>query len=193
MFGGIRRAAFGILLTSSIVYAQSFGTFTGSLIFQWLPDGRNMRLTVPFGYIDPGGRTWDVPPGSETDGASIPRVLWTLAGPFEGKHRDAAVIHDYYCQTRIRPWRETHLTFYNAMRAAGVSEVQAKWMYGAVYYFGPRWGIGTASRGPGGEQALSPEQQQEFVANLREWIERDAPDLSEISRRLDSGDGLPAR
>jgi hypothetical protein len=31
------------------------------------------------------------------------------------------------------------LTFYNAMRARGVSDTLAKIMYAAVYHFGPRW------------------------------------------------------
>src|SRR6266436_814094 len=101
-----------------IAEAQAFGRFVGNLQFEWLIDGRNMRLLVPFGYVDPGGASWDVPPGAVTDGASIPRVFWSIAGPFEGKYRDAAVVHDYYCVTQSRSWRDTHLMFYRAMRAS---------------------------------------------------------------------------
>lgn len=54
-------------------------------------------------------------------------------------YRDASVIHDVACVARTRPWREVHETFYFAMRASGVGEVQAKVMYAAVYHFGPRW------------------------------------------------------
>lgn len=37
-----------------------------------------------------------VPAGFEYDGASVPRVLWTLTGLLpDGIHRPAALIHDY--------------------------------------------------------------------------------------------------
>jgi hypothetical protein len=79
---------------------------------QFKARGRNVQLEHPFGYIDPKGLVWDVPAGTETDGASIPRVLWVTHPPFTGKYRAAAVVDDYYCQTKARGWRETHEVFY---------------------------------------------------------------------------------
>jgi hypothetical protein len=166
-------------------WAEDFGSFTGDLHFKWHRDGRKMELLTPFRYIDPAGRDWNVPAGAVTDGASIPKVFWSIAAPFEGKYRDAAVVHDYYCEVRTRAWRDTHIAFYNAMRASGVDETMAKTMYGAVYYFGPRWGIGVASRGPGGQVKLSPREEKQIVDNLRNWIESDRPTLAEISNRMD--------
>ena len=99
-----------------------------------------MRLTEPFGYIDPDGEQWDVPVGAVVDGASIPQVFWSfIGGPFEGKYRDASVVHDYYCDRKDRPWRRVHRVFYDAMIELGVEEALGKLMYYAVYFFGPRW------------------------------------------------------
>jgi hypothetical protein len=120
--------------------AQYFGQFTGMAIVEFLPDGRRMRLTKDFSYIDPAGGRWTAPAGSVVDGASIPKFAWSLiGGPFEGRYRDASVIHDIACINKDRPWELVHLTFYNAMRASDVDPTLARFMYAAVYHFGPRW------------------------------------------------------
>jgi uncharacterized protein DUF1353 len=118
----------------------SYGRYLGRLIIEPLPDGRLMRLVEPFGFLDAREKRWPVPVGAKVDGASIPQALWSLVGgPFEGKYRDASVIHDYYCDIRSEPWRAVHQVFYEAMRVSGVAERRAKLMYAAVYFAGPRW------------------------------------------------------
>ena len=120
--------------------AKQVARYVGAVQAQWLPDGRTMRLLAPFTYIDAEGTEWNAPAGSVIDGASIPKVAWSIiGGPFEGKYRDASVVHDVACEQRARPWEAVHLMFYAAMLTSGVDEVQAKQMYGAVYWFGPRW------------------------------------------------------
>jgi len=119
--------------------AAQFGNFIGSVVAEWLTDGRKMKLVEPFAYVDPHGRRWDAPRGSIVDGASIPKIAWSIiGGPFEGKYRDASVIHDVACVERQREWQVVHDAFYTAMRASGVNQSQAI-MYAAVYHFGPRW------------------------------------------------------
>ncbi len=119
---------------------SEFGQFQGRLILEALPDGRLMQLVEPYAFVDPAQKTWAVPKGAKVDGASIPRVLWTfIGGPFEGKYRNASVIHDFYCDTRTEPWQAVHRVFFHGMRTAGVSEFRAKAMYAAVYHAGPRW------------------------------------------------------
>jgi hypothetical protein len=119
---------------------SNFGCYFGRLVLEPLPDGRLMRLVEPFGFLDTEQKRWPVPSGAKVDGASIPQPLWSLiGGPFEGKYRDASVVHDYYCDVRTEPWRAVHRVFYNAMRASGVSEPRAKLMYAAVRFAGPRW------------------------------------------------------
>jgi Protein of unknown function (DUF1353) len=121
-------------------YQENFGKFIGKVVARWDDSGREMVLTEPFGYIDPEGSRWDAPAGSVIDGASIPQFAWSvIGGPFEGKYRNASVIHDVACDQRQRPWDKVHETFYYAMRASDVEDSLASTMYAAVYYFGPRW------------------------------------------------------
>jgi Protein of unknown function (DUF1353) len=106
----------------------------------WGSDGRTMKVLKPFAFIDKSNVRWSVPSGTETDGASIPRQFWTImGGPFEGSYRDAAVVHDRYCDLRTRRWEDTHAMFYDAMLATGVGSTRAWLMYKAVERFGPRW------------------------------------------------------
>jgi Protein of unknown function (DUF1353) len=177
-----------LALIATVTDAQDLGRFKGGEpVVTMEPDGRNMRLVQPFGYVDAKGVAWDVPVGAKTDGASIPRILWVTHPPFTGKYRAAAIIHDYYCQTRARAWRDTHQVFYDAMRTAGVVETTAKVMYGAVYNFGPRWGIGAQSRGPGAEQLPTIENQTQFMGELEAWVRRNNPTPDEIAKALDKG------
>lgn len=93
-----------------------------------------------FAYVAPDGQRWNAPAGAIIDGASIPRFAWTyVGGPFEGRYRDASVIHDVACELKARPWQAVHLAFFHAMRARQVPALKAKQMYAAVYHFGPRW------------------------------------------------------
>jgi hypothetical protein len=105
-----------------------------------LEDGRLVKLAEPFSYIDPDEKSWEVPAGATVDGASIPRALWTLiGGPFEDKYRNASIIHDWYCDVRSRPWKDTHRVFYHAMITSSVPIAQAKLLFAGVYWGGPRW------------------------------------------------------
>ena len=178
-------------LTVQCLGAANWGHFSGDIIAMFLPDGRNMRIEKPFGYIDPRDLKWNVPAGVTTDGASVPRFFWTLFPPFTGKYRAAAVVHDYYCQTRTRSWRETHKAFYEAMRASGVGETTAKAMYGAVYNLGPRWGIGANRRGPGAEKYITDAEQTAFYRQLEAWIARENPSADEIAEQLDKSGEVP--
>ena len=170
---------------------DNWGRFEGDIVATFLADGRNMRIERPFAYFDPRGQSWEVPAGVVTDGASVPQFFWVAFPPFTGRYRAAAVVHDHFCQSKSRSWRETHLAFYNAMRASGVDEVTALAMYGAVYNFGPRWGIGTGRRGPGADRYRTNAEQEAFFRDLQAWIAREKPSTDEIARRLDAGDEVP--
>jgi hypothetical protein len=119
---------------------EGLGTFVGRIVTEWQDDGRLMTLLEPFQFVDGSGRKWSVPRGIAVDGASIPSFLWSLTGgPFEGKYRNASIIHDYYCEVRSRRWQEVHRVFYDAMLASGVGQARALLMFKAVEQFGPRW------------------------------------------------------
>ena len=119
---------------------EYFGIFEGEVVTRWNDDGRTMTLEKPFAYMDASGFRWSAPQGAVVDGASIPRIAWTIVGgPFEGPYRRASVIHDVACVDRNEHWLKVHRAFYTAMRASKVPTSKAKVMYAAVYHFGPRW------------------------------------------------------
>jgi hypothetical protein len=125
-----------------IMGEHGLGRYTGKLILEPLQGGQQMRTALEFGFLDADGRHWLVPPGTSVDGASIPKALWSLlglGGPWEGKYREASVVHDYHCAIRSTDWQSTHRVFYHAMLVSGVSERCAKLVYAGVYFAGPRW------------------------------------------------------
>jgi len=79
-----------------------------------------------------------VPEGFKTDGASIPRFLWSITGcPIKAKYVMAAILHDYlYSREANVPFDHANKAFYRNMRRAGVNKFKAKLMFLAVKYFG---------------------------------------------------------
>jgi hypothetical protein len=119
---------------------RTYGNFDGRVTATWADDGRNMTLERDFAFIDKSGKRWNAPTGSVINGASIPRIFWSvIGGPFEGKFRNAAVVHDAVCGAQAESWQEAHRMFYDAMRCSRVGHGKAQTMYWAVYQFGPRW------------------------------------------------------
>ncbi|MFM7206267.1 MAG: protealysin inhibitor emfourin [Planctomycetaceae bacterium] len=119
-----------------------WGRFVGDVVAKWDANGRDMTLVEPFGYVDPRDVRWEAPAASVVNGASIPRAFWSLiGGPFEGRFRNASVVHDVACVDRGRRWQDVHRMFHDACRCGGVGSAQASAMYYAVYHFGPRWTV----------------------------------------------------
>ncbi|QTH15316.1 DUF1353 domain-containing protein [Pseudomonas corrugata] len=131
----------GLMLASQAI-ADDWGSFSDPLEVELLSTKHDARLLRDFTYTGPSPqrRFWIAPKNTVSDGASIPKIAWSVVGgPYDGQYRKAAIIHDVACVERTRSWKETHLAFYTAMRAAGVDATTAKIMYAAVYHFGPRW------------------------------------------------------
>lgn len=173
-------AAAVMLVATSPTASSGGGAFKGNVISSWQGDGKRMELLEPFGYVDPRGRHWDVPKGTVVDGATIPRILWSIVGaPFTGKYRKASVLHDFYCDSMTRSWQEVHRMFYEASLTEGNSSYHAKVMYAAVYTWGPRWivvdGIPMRIR----EAMLEPTERE--LRGLVEWIEATDPTLEQIA------------
>ena len=90
------------------------------------------KLLDPLVYSsDILGRDVEVPAGFVTDFASVPRapVAYFLAG---GEGNRAAVVHDYFCQTKEVPRRVADDVFYEALIASGVDAWRAGAMFIAV-------------------------------------------------------------
>src|SRR3982751_5876335 len=121
---------------------NKWGHYSGYVEARWENDGRSMTLLSELRYTDPQGVVWIAPAGSQVDGASIPRSLWSfMGGPFEGKYRNASVLHDVAYEQRDRPWDEVDRMFYNAMRCSGVGAVEAGTMYYSLLKFGHHWKV----------------------------------------------------
>src|SRR6266567_1460468 len=176
---------------------SKWGYYSGSPVTRWEPDGRTMTLLSELRYTDPQGFTWIAPSGSQVDGASIPRSLWSImGGPFEGKYRNASVLHDVAYGQRNRPWWDCDRMFYNAMRCSGVSAVEAKTMYYALYRFGNHWKFPikrgkpvkfegqTVARGEEIPRAIPVNENE--LGDAREWIRRAEPSLEQIEQRADA-------
>jgi hypothetical protein len=128
-----------LLITSSTTYAQTVG-FDRRPEVILSKDGREIRLLKRLTFTDKRGVSWRVPAGYTSDGASIPRVFWSVVGaPLSGRYRDAAIVHDYFCEKRSHPWERVHAMFYEASLAGGVEPSLAWAMYQVVHHLGPRW------------------------------------------------------
>ena len=83
-----------------------------------------------------------VPIGFQTDGASIPALLWPIVGhPLSGSILKASILHDYEITTRRAPSRVIHRRFYDALRSSGVGFVRAALFYLGVRCCGPRFSV----------------------------------------------------
>jgi hypothetical protein len=175
---------------------HKWGYYSGFVEARWENDGRQMTLLSELRYIDPKGDVWIAPAGSKVDGASIPRSMWTLmGGPFEGKYRNASVLHDVAYEQHKRPWQDCDRMFYSAMRCSGVSAVEAKTMYYSLYRFGHHWKFPIkrakklkpselAAREEAYPRAL-PADANEIDAT-RDWIRNAEPSLEQIEQRADA-------
>ena len=175
-----------------------WGYYSGPVDARWNNDGRTMTLLNDLRYVDPRGETWVAPAGSVVDGASIPRALWSfMGGPFEGKYRNASVLHDVAYDNHNRPPAECDRMFYNAMRCSGVGATEAKTMYWALLHFGRHWKFGIRKAKPAAPQeipaqpfppqgppdteapratALNPHD----VNAVRDWIRKNDPSIEQI-------------
>ena len=109
---------------------------------------KTVELTRTLIYITKSDRVVKVPIGFVSDYASIPRILTPII-PVLGKHRKAAVVHDFlYVKKGQIPSRkysrsECDKIFLEAMQESGVSWWKRNAMYYAVRAY---WGVRTFGR-----------------------------------------------
>src|SRR5882724_9715874 len=156
--------------------AGPWGYYSGTVDTRWDADGRTMTLLNELRYTDPKGVVWIAPAGSEVDGASIPRALWSIfGGPFEGRYRNASVLHDVAYDQKSRPWQQVDRMFYDAMRCSGVGPVEAKTFYYALYRHGRHWKL---KQKP--EELRTTAVDPAEVNAIEEWIKQNNPTLDQI-------------
>ena len=67
------------------------------------------------------------------DGASIPRVLWSILGsPLSGLYRNPAVLHDKWYREGKYSRRKCDRLFLEAMKVAGVGLIKRRVIYSGV-------------------------------------------------------------
>jgi hypothetical protein len=169
--------------SAKVARASGWGHFSGPIETRWENDGVTMVLLNELRYTDPYGKVWVAPAGSRVDGASIPRPFWTIiGGPFEGKYRNASVLHDVaYDEQKVSP-EEADLMFYNAMRASGVGPVTAKTMYYSLKRHGRHWKHRQAlpvEENPARSTAVAPRE----VTEIQDWVKQNDPSLEQIDAR----------
>ena len=115
---------------------MGYGSFSGNPKTEWLSEAgedRNMCLLETFCYTDPAGRRWEAPKGAITNGASIPRTLWSsLGSPYTGNYRRASIIHDIAIRTPFHSRVDADTMFYFACMAGGCMLIEAKLLYAGV-------------------------------------------------------------
>lgn len=95
------------------------------------------KLIRPFVYNSKIGGKIEAPIDFVSDGASIPRIVWTIMGsPWSGRYASGSVIHDflYYKQKLSR--KKCDLIFLESMRALGVSWWKRIVIFGSLRMFG---------------------------------------------------------
>ncbi len=170
--------------------SNKWGHYSGYVEARWENDGRTMTLLSELRYTDPNGVVWIAPAGSVVDGASIPRSLWSLmGGPFEGRYRNASVLHDVSYDQHTKPWQECDRMFYNATRCSGVGAVEAGTMYYALHKFGRHWKAPKAAPVKVGEDIVARAEpvNQGDISATRDWIRTSGPSLQQIEQRADTG------
>lgn len=126
-----------------------FTEFSAPLLVQYDPEASDelgadhWRVTQPFRFYlgEKDSERWVyVPAGYLTDGASVPRVLWSLIPPW-GRYGQAAVVHDIVCEylsitVAGQPLRVTReqcdLILLEAMTVLEVPAFQRQAIYRAV-------------------------------------------------------------
>lgn len=169
---------------------NKWGHYSGYVEARWENDGRSMTLLSELRYTDPDGVVWIAPAGSQVDGASIPRSLWTImGGPFEGRYRNASVLHDVAYTQHTKPWPVCDQMFYNAMRCSGVNTVNAGTMYYSLRKFGHHWKAPKAEPVKVGDEIVARAESvnQGDINATRDWIRNSDPSLQQIDQRADAG------
>ncbi|MBZ7995163.1 DUF1353 domain-containing protein [Campylobacter canadensis] len=81
-----------------------------------------------------------VPSGYKTNGANIPRFLWSFYPPNSPEYLSAVIIHDYLCDIARKKksyvfYKEADKVFYEALLELEVSKSKAKIFYFACSFF----------------------------------------------------------
>jgi len=99
--------------------------------FVWVGD--SLRLDTSYMFKMADGRQCCIPRGWVTDGASIPRIFWSIIGhPFLSIYRDAALRHDVQYELGVVARDLIDQQFLRDLKTAGMGILKRTMMYSAV-------------------------------------------------------------
>lgn len=156
----------------------------------------------PLDFVDAQGKSWNAPPRTLTDGASIPKIFVSIVGdPTSPEYINAAAVHDAYCgigneqgpMFHRAKWEDVHVMFYDGLIVGGTPEIRAKIMFAAVWLGGPRWadptGAVVSTQGQGAARgrafynpldAVPVWEKQDAMRKAKRYIERNRPPLPRL-------------
>jgi len=103
-------------------------------------DARGNVFTVLYPYrVNYDGRSFLIPRGFESDGASVPRIFWRVVFPNSDSHvTTAGICHDYIYRLQPPDWTrlDADRMFLALLIEFGTSPIRAYMAYLAVRLFG---------------------------------------------------------
>ena len=100
------------------------------------PHKGRYRLIEDYSFavsVDGVKREFTIAAGFETDGGSVPRFGWRVAGqPFDPRYITAFLVHDWLYSTHVLDRATADAVLYHAMRKEGASWAKARMYYCAV-------------------------------------------------------------
>ena len=103
-------------------------------------DERGNVFTVLYPYrVNCGGKSFLIPRGFESDGASVPRLFWRIVFPNSDSHATTAgICHDFIYRIQPADWtrKEADRMFLALLVEFGVPVRSALMAYYAVRWFG---------------------------------------------------------
>ncbi len=99
------------------------------------PDYKMYKVMMDFEYhigSEDSEEVVEIYKGFLTDGASIPKIFWSLIGGPLGRYGPAAVVHDYLYIKGTYSRKRTDQIFLEAMQVLNVSRIKRHLMYWAV-------------------------------------------------------------
>ena len=139
------KAPRGIFLTSQLAYIRKHEVILSGYFIS--NKGTDFCLTEPVlfwssKYYNPITESylWAALEKRVIDGASIPKLGWTLMGsPFSGRYKRSAAVHDVECKDKDTDYQTVHALFAEMIEVEGVDGWKLTAMAKSVQWRGPRW------------------------------------------------------
>jgi hypothetical protein len=80
-----------------------------------------------------------IPKGYTTNGANIPRILWSIVPPFKVQNLPAVVVHDWLCDKK--EYKEADLMFKRLLEKFDLEPFKNQMVYAVKTYHKYKYGV----------------------------------------------------